>query len=307
MEIVDGQLHPNRVGPRGSQMSPLAHVEAAISAMDAVGVDAVLLDEWAGWTEDGRCLPGIDLPSGIRRITYQVSELAVELYPSRFAYCARFDIRDPDLPELMAGVRNHPGRLALRWFPQHGRGSVLRGSDGHAIVESREESALYHRYFELAEERQLPVFLVIPNDAPLLIPFARAHPGVQFVIDHCGVSYPLASQRDPHRFDGLGGVIALAEEPNVALKWCHAPRLSLEGFPYPDVLSEFRRVLAAFGKERVVWASDYTQAINPDRLVRKFTWTESLEYIRRSDLTQSEKEWVLGKAIRSILRWGPPS
>jgi len=61
-----------------------------------------------------------------------------------------------------------------------------------------------------------------------------------------------------------------------------------------------RRVLDAFGPERVMWASDYTVS----RLETGFSWAHTLYYLLGSDqLTLSEKEWLLGKSVRRVLRW----
>jgi predicted TIM-barrel fold metal-dependent hydrolase len=305
MEIIDAQLHPNRMGPDWADAEPETLVTATVAAMDAIGVRAALLDEWSGWTSDGRSLPGHDLPNGARRTDYQVSERAVARFPDRFAYYARYDLRDPDLADLMAGLRSHPGRLALRWFPQNGAGGVLRTPAGPVDHDSPDLPG-YLRYFALAQKHAIPVFLVVPGQADLLEPFVRRFDELWFVIDHCGVGFPPAGQAGPGRFDGLNAVAALASYPNVALKWCHAPRLSIAGYPYPDVLEWFGKMLEAYGPERIVWASDHTQGLRPDSRVRTFSWAESLYYLLGSGvMSRSEQEWVFGRALRRILRWDP--
>lgn len=54
----------------------------------------------------------------------------------------------------------------------------------------------------------------------------------------------------------------LAKYPNVALKWAHAPRLGGvdERFPFPTAMEYLLRAVDAFGRERILWASDYTRA-----------------------------------------------
>ena len=305
MEIIDAQLHPNRMGPDWTDAGPEALVAATVAAMDAVGVDAALLDEWSGWTEDGRSLPGHDMPNGARRTDYPVSERAVARFPGRFAYYARYDLRDPDLGDLMADLRKHPGRLALRWFPQNGAGGVLQTPAG-PVDDDSPLLASYLRYFALAQKHEIPVFLVVPGQSRLLEPFVRRFDELWFVVDHCGIAFPTAGEAGPDRFDGLSAVAKLARYPNVALKWCHAPRLSIGEYPYPDVLEWFVKMLGAYGPERIIWASDHTQGLRPDANVRTFSWAESLNYLLHSGvMSQAEKEWVFGKALRQILRWHP--
>jgi predicted TIM-barrel fold metal-dependent hydrolase len=91
----------------------------------------------------------------------------------------------------------------------------------------------------------------------------------------------------------------MAKYPNLAIKWCHAPaRLSEEPYPHADTVGHLRRVIDAFGAERVMWASDYTES-RPH-----FTWAQSLHYLLYSSLlSETEKEWVLGRSVRQILSW----
>jgi predicted TIM-barrel fold metal-dependent hydrolase len=103
----------------------------------------------------------------------------------------------------------------------------------------------------------------------------------------------------PERVAELDQVIQLAGHSNLALKWCHAPaRLSAEAYPYADVVRHLRRVIDAFGAERVMWASDYTESRSDQ------TWAQSLHYLRYSDLlSDTEKQWLLGKSVRHVLNW----
>lgn len=303
MEIVDAQLHPNRMGPDCGEASPNQLVDVTVAAMDAVGVRAALLDEWAGWTPDGRYLPGFDLPGGARRTTYEVCEAAVRRFPDRFGYVAHVEPDDPDLPELLATLREHPGRLGLRWLPSRGTGGVLRTAAG-PVADQPALLSSYRRYFVLAQRHAIPVFLVVPGQAELLEPFVAEFADLWFIVDHCGVDAPLAARLDEHRFDALRPVLRLARYPNVALKWCHAPRLSTQDYPFRDVLDAFRTVLDAFGPKRIIWASDHTQGLRPGRAVRTFSWSDSLGYLRHSDvMSPDEAAWVFGGTVRAILRW----
>jgi predicted TIM-barrel fold metal-dependent hydrolase len=99
----------------------------------------------------------------------------------------------------------------------------------------------------------------------------------------------------------LDQVLDLARYPNLALKWSHAPSLlSEEPYPYRDVLPQLRRSIEAFGVERVLWASDYTQA----RAETNQAWAQMLYYLLDSDqLASNEKEWILGRSVRRLLNW----
>ena len=92
MEIVDAQVHANHRG-----------IDQSIAIMDAVGVDAAVIDIWPPVRRK--------LPNGVMRFEYPFGEEAVARFPGRFAYVARFDPNDPEIDDLMAQVRKAPGRL----------------------------------------------------------------------------------------------------------------------------------------------------------------------------------------------------
>jgi hypothetical protein len=59
-----------------------------------------------------------------------------------------------------------------------------------------------------------------------------------------------------------------------------------------------RRIVDAFGTERLMWASDLT------RLRPLFHYSELLDWLRYApELTQSEKQQLLGGSVRALLGW----
>jgi predicted TIM-barrel fold metal-dependent hydrolase len=147
-----------------------------------------------------------------------------------------------------------------------------------------------------------------------LLPYVRKFPNLQFIVDHCGVGVaPLRVGELPvtmatsltesrgERVGQLEAVCDMAQYPNVALKWCHAPGLlSEEEYPYRDLMPLLRQAIEAFGAERIMWASDYTVA----RDQNGNTWAQCLYYLLDSDeLSWTEKEWILGGAVRRALDW----
>src|SRR5437763_16747492 len=108
MDIVDAQVHLNRLGSDWQHAPPALIVDYAVATMDALGLSAVLIDEWAGFdnpvTKRGH-LPGRFLPNGAGRGEHPFSDLAVKLHPDRFAYVARIDATCPHPEQSMAAVR----------------------------------------------------------------------------------------------------------------------------------------------------------------------------------------------------------
>jgi predicted TIM-barrel fold metal-dependent hydrolase len=186
------------------------------------------------------------------------------------------------------------------------------------IVDTGEVDAFERGEFEplfaAAEAHGVPIFASLPGRGHMLVRYLRSFPRLQVILDHTGVGVepprigtvaPTLARSVVPTLEGriaqLDRVIDLAQYPNLALKWCHAPaRLSGEPYPHRDVLPHLRRVIDAYGVERVLWASDITQS----RHTFGRPWAEALHYLLDSDqLSETEKEWLFGRSVRRVLRW----
>lgn len=309
IEVVDAQVHLNQLVPDWRTAPTDSVIATGLQAMDAVGIHAALIAESRGFDNKMRPALGPELPNGAIRAQFPFSERAVELHPDRFGYLVRVDIKDPELARIVGEIRSKPGALCLRIVPVPDIGEV-------ASLERGEFEPL----FAAAEQSGVPVFAWVPGRSQLLVPYVRKFPKLQFIVDHCGVGVAplrsgqlpptLASSMTPTRAERvaqLDAVFDLAQFPNVALKWSHAPSLlSDEAYPFADLLPLLRRAIDAFGVERIMWASDYTVA----RDQHGEAWAHALYYLLDSDqLTLEEKQWILGRSVRAALRWlvSPPS
>jgi L-fuconolactonase len=303
IEIIDAQVHLNQLSADWRTASIDSLIAAGIQAMDAVGIDRVLIGEAHGFDAQFRPL-GEELPNGAIRTAFPFSERAVELHPGRFAYHVVVDFRDPELDRLTAEVQTRSGANSMRIVPVPQTGAV-------ESLEHGEFDAL----FASAERYRVPVFAWVPGRAHLLLPYIQRFPKLQFIIDHCGVGVAplrtggelpvtmqssLTKSRDD-RLTELMRVYEMAQYRNVALKWCHAPGLlSEEDYPYRDVIPLLRQAIEVFGVERIMWASDYTVA----RDQNANSWAQCLYYLLDSDqLSRTEKEWILGGSARQVLSW----
>jgi predicted TIM-barrel fold metal-dependent hydrolase len=263
MEIIDAQVHLNQVG-----------IEAGLAAMDAVGVDAVIVDQYPP--------TATRLSNGALRYSYDISEDAVRRFPARFAYVARIDPRDPEMERLMAALRSAPGRLGIR---------IDKPSPADL------GAGRYDPLLGAAMRGRIPVWMVMPGRPAELAACAAAFPDLQLVIDHAGMPEDW-NRREPDRFAPFDDLLALAARPNVAVKWGHMTKLSARPFPYDDVLLHLRRVVDAFGAERVMWESDWTMCLGHETLA------QMLFAIRLSDrFDDEEKAWILGRTARTVMRW----
>ncbi|MFG1701700.1 amidohydrolase family protein [Nonomuraea sp. M3C6] len=295
MEIVDGQLHANQIGPNWQEVGLDVTLDATVVAMDAVGVHAAVIDEFTGLDNEYHMIPGHYHASGAWRPERPFSELAAAKYPDRFVWLTRVDPKDPDLKELVSGLHSKPGCAGIR---------VHAGFDGGVWRDPSFLEGGYNDLFAACEAHQVPVFIMITPRLDTLEPYLKRFPEVPFIIDHIGISWPAADASPTERYSRLDPVRALSQYGNAYLKWSHVERLAAGPYPYPDLMPHFRKVVDAFGPERVLWASDHTQAVKEHLSPHPAPYSHSLHYLRDSNVfSDAEKEWLLGRTVRSVLRW----
>jgi L-fuconolactonase len=285
IEIIDGQYHIGR-----------GAISETLSAMDALGIQGAILDEYWGTQRDASFLrtdPGYDLANGAFRTASPTAELACLLHSDRFSYLVRVDRNDPQISCLLEVLASSPHVKALRLQP------VNTAEEAEAF-----RRGLYDAVFAQAQTLGLAVCLFIPGHAELLPRYAQKFPNLWFVVDHSGMGYaglpPNRPQQEIIRTTSaeyLAEVVRLAELPNVALKWSHAQDFfGVERYPYASLLPRLRQVVSAFSAERVIWASDSS--------VMPHTWADLLYCIREApDLDEEEKAAILGGSARRIFSW----
>lgn len=286
MDIVDAQLHVGR-----------GKIDATLEAMDALRIRSVVIDEYWGnglGKSPTHIQPGHELPGGGWRAAWPTAMEAALLHPARFAFIVRIDRLDPQLESVMRVVGSTPGALAFRLQP------VWTLEEAEAFA-----NGAYAPLMDIAQDIGLPVCLFIPGHAELLAPYARQYPALTFIIDHCGMGFAgiprgrAAAAQDfatsPAYFER---VLALAAHPNVALKWSHAQNcFGVQAYPYEGLRPYLRQAIAAFGPERLMWASDKT-------VIPAHGWGALLHYLHDDpELSEHEKEWILGRSARKILNW----
>lgn len=286
MDIVDSQIH---FGPGGT--------EDILAQMDVLSIQACLVDEFWGLETWG---PGYYLPNGTFRPTRPTVELAAALHPGRFAYVARIERTDPEVLSLIRIAADDPNARAIRMIP------AVTATETDAFA-----AGGYDGIFSVANETGMAVFLFIAGHVELMPRYLKKFPGLQFIIDHCGM--PMEAGIGLPDADTPGGasshpgpnvayfdqVLKLADHPNVALKWSHAQGMFGElEYPSPGLVPHLRRAIDAFGVQRIMWASD-----NGGNQTGE-TWEQLLHYLLDSEgVTQEEKTWLFGKTVRTVLDW----
>jgi predicted TIM-barrel fold metal-dependent hydrolase len=139
-----------------------------------------------------------------------------------------------------------------------------------------------------AEEQLAMCPLIDAWRLPALDRMCQRFPDTPVVIDHfarIGVDGEL-------RKVDLDNLCALARHRNVNVKVSAFSALGRKQAPYLDLAPMIRRVLDAFGPERLMWATD-----SPWQVMGGHTYKDSIELIRsRLDfLTDNDRQWLLRK------------
>jgi predicted TIM-barrel fold metal-dependent hydrolase len=282
-EIIDAQIHePTPPAPLGVDLPPeaatLINVELAREAMDSVGVDAVLAVTSEAF-----------IAAATRR------------YPQRFAGVVTFDHNSKDLDADCVRVKRLPGVVA-------GRALITNYLD--AVLRQEFRDGKFELLFAAAAREKLPLFISTHGWAAQMDAVAARYPNLTLIIDHIGVSQtPYTPPRD-EPWDRLPDLLALARYPNVHVKLCGAPLLSESDYPYDDVWPYLERVFAAFGSDRILWASDYTrlrEAKLPRGGVtrqRGMLYSDCLNFLLDSKrLSDADKAKIFGTNARRVLSW----
>ena len=107
---------------------------------------------------------------------------AVRKYPNRFAIIGWFYHDDPNGRGLVAGWKERPGRLGLRFYfnERHKREWMTDGS--------------LDWLWPAAERAGVPVALAAALFLPTVARIAERHPGLKMIVDHMAVPQEAAAQ-----------------------------------------------------------------------------------------------------------------
>jgi predicted TIM-barrel fold metal-dependent hydrolase len=114
-------------------------------------------------------------------------------------------------------------------------------------------------------------------------------PHLTVVIDHmadCPVDQPAELEK----------LIALKRYPNLFVKISHTWSLSKQPYPWLDAQELVKRLHAAFGPERLMWATDWPIVENVS------TYEKALQVVRdeMKFLNAEDKKWIMNKTIERV-------
>lgn len=273
--IVDSQVHlwpastPERPWVPGikPQLPEPFTFERLVPMMDDAGVDRVVI-----------------VPPTLEGERIDYAQQGVKRHPGRFAIMARIDLDRPERASRLPAWREQAGVLGVRLNFGGDTGKWL--TDGTADW-----------FWPAAEKARLPVMFLTNGQTSLFDSIAERHPQLELIIDHMGISSAMV--RDKKVADGIAASAALARRPNVSVKLSSAPLMSAEPYPFRDMTGHIRRLFDAFGPQRCYWGTDVTNSLAKASYRQRVThFTEELSF-----LSETDKDWIMGRAILARLRW----
>jgi predicted TIM-barrel fold metal-dependent hydrolase len=273
--IVDSQVHlwkaespdwPWVPGVKPQLPEPFT-IEKLVPMMNEAGVDRAIIvpPSWPGDRND-----------------YALE--AAKRYPGRFAVMGRIPLQNPKSAALLPKWKEQPGMLGVRLTFLRGTAAWL--TDGTADW-----------FWPACEKAGLPVMFLASEQGPAFARIAERHPQLTMIVDHMGVvSDAVLAGRVANAIEHTA---SLAKYPNVSVKLSSAPLMSKEPYPYRDVNPHIRRLFDAYGPQRCYWGTDLTNSFAKATYRQRIThFTEELSF-----LSESDKDWVMGRAIIERLKW----
>jgi len=265
--IVDAQIHVWINDPRypwapGTKNPPKENRTPgmALDLMRANGVQRTVIAQYIGYKWDNSyCLDSL------------------RKYTPYFRGVCRVDPTDPAAPDQLS-------HLTAQGF--HGvRISPAADAGGDWI-----NGPLMPPLWKRAQSLKIPMQVYAPiTRMPDLVRLIELCPHLTVVIDHmadCPIDRPQELEK----------LIALAGFPHVFVKISHTWSISRQPYPWLDAQEYVKRLYAAFGPQRLMWASDW-----PVDLAWT-TYDKTLSVVRdsMSFLNADDKNWVLGKTAQQV-------
>ena len=275
MIIIDAQVH---IWPTESADRPYVREDASkphrpipltydslLEEMKTAGIDRVILvpPSWEGYRND-----------------YALE--AAHKYPDRFAVMGKVPLNDPASKDRITTWLKQPGMLGFRISFRH--------SGTHSFL----DDGTADWFWAECERYDIPVMIFAPFAVAKIGAIAERHPGLRVIVDHMGLN---VQWKGKDLGPGIDVLVKFARMKNVGVKASCLPCYVAEPYPFPTLHPQIRRVVDAFGPQRIFWGTDLSQM--PCSYRQAVTlFTEELDFLSAQD-----KEWIMGRALAHWLRW----
>jgi predicted TIM-barrel fold metal-dependent hydrolase len=208
-------------------------------------------------------------------------------WPDKFHVMGRFDPVAPDFKEKLAGWLQQPGMLGIR-LPFHANERARWPHERAA-----------EPFFAEAERLKIPVALFASDSLSYVEPVARNYPGLTIIVDHLGL--PLIEPGEENKHRELDKLVELAKYPNVSTKVSAIALHSKEKYPYGDMHPIVKAAYEAFGPDRLMWGSDWTQTLTFDI----GTYNQDVDWLRLGCdfIPEADRAKILGENAGRIVNW----
>lgn len=227
-------------------------------------------------------------PLGIERVTL----IQMSYYRYDNSYMLDVIARHPNVFRGVAVIDPLDNAVGtMKRLKQHGvRGFRLRPTDVKDWLGSSEMRAMWKCG---ADENLAMCHLINPEFLDTLGQMCRRFPATPVVVDH----FARVGIEGEIRESELRQLCDLARFQNVHVKVSAFYALGKKRPPYYDLIPMIRRVLDAFGPERLMWASDC-----PFQVQEPHTYRASVELLTQglSDLNESAREWLMRKTAERV-------
>ena len=275
--IVDTHVHVWEIDPPRYPIGPTVQgwnsypdepgtSDELLGEMDLNGVDRAVLVQtsWSTW-DNGYIAD------------------SVTRFPHRFIGHGLIDPKHPENADQALYWARERGLVGFRFHPMY--------YPAEKVLLARTNVPLWETIAGLGAVIQLHLN---PEFADQADEIARRYPTLKLIIDHMG--YPKVDAGEA----AFRPIVDLARHDNLYIKLSDVAGRSNHGFPYTDVHPTIKRLLDAFGSERMVWGTGY-----PGHHRQKHGWPplhEELRLIREGlpFLTEEDKDRILGGTAQEI-------
>ena len=106
------------------------------------------------------------------------------------------------------------------------------------------------------ERYDIPVMIFAPFAVAKIGAIAERHPGLRVIVDHMGLN---VQWKGKDLGPGIDVLVNFARMKNVGVKASCLPCYVAEPYPFPTLHPQIRRVVDAFGPQRIFWGTDLSQ------------------------------------------------
>ncbi|AEH39055.1 amidohydrolase 2 (plasmid) [Halopiger xanaduensis SH-6] len=147
-------------------------------------------------------------------------------------------------------------------------------------------------FWDAARETDALVQLLAHHDQlDQVVDLIETYPDLSYALDHFCHAGP---DTDPDEVFAPLETLA-ADEYDVAVKISEIVHRSEEEFPYADMHDHVRWLLETFGRERVVWGSDFPNVSDEAGYEESLQWLEHVEF-----LSQKDREWLTERSFTDL-------